>query len=146
TFIAIATDTDQPPQTLTFSLGAGAPTGASIDPTSGRFAWRPITAPSTNIVRLVVTDNGKPSLSATQTVIVTVVLPPQLSGASVNGNQFTVTWQTASSQSYQVEYEDDLNATTWIPLGNPLTGTGGSLTVTNNVTVGQRFYRLRILP
>jgi len=146
TFIAIATDTDQPPQTLTFSLGAGAPTGASIDPTSGRFAWRPTTAPSTNVVTLLVTDDGKPSLSATQTVIVTVVLPPQLSDASVNGNQFTVTWQTASSQSYQVEYKDDLNATTWIPLGNPLTGTGGSLIVTNNVTVGQRFYRLRILP
>ncbi|MFH1265928.1 MAG: putative Ig domain-containing protein, partial [Planctomycetota bacterium] len=35
----IATDDDLPANTLTFDLGPGAPQGASIDPTTGRFAW-----------------------------------------------------------------------------------------------------------
>src|SRR5207245_1372795 len=39
TFTASATDPDYPPQTLTFSLDAGAPTGASINPSSGLFIW-----------------------------------------------------------------------------------------------------------
>ena len=55
TFTASATDTDQPPQTLTFSLGAGAPTGASIT-TGGVFTWTPTAAqaPSTNTISVIV--------------------------------------------------------------------------------------------
>jgi hypothetical protein len=40
TFTATATDHDDPPNSLTFSL-IGAPAGASIDPTSGLFSWTP---------------------------------------------------------------------------------------------------------
>jgi hypothetical protein len=44
TFTATATDPDLPANTLTFSLGAGAPTGASIDATTGVFRWTPTEA------------------------------------------------------------------------------------------------------
>ncbi len=40
-FTATASDADVPAQTLTFSLGAGAPTGAAIDPITGVFTWTP---------------------------------------------------------------------------------------------------------
>ena len=36
---AAATDTDLPANTLVYSLGAGAPAGAQIDPATGRFTW-----------------------------------------------------------------------------------------------------------
>ncbi|HYP52904.1 MAG TPA: DNA/RNA non-specific endonuclease, partial [Pyrinomonadaceae bacterium] len=39
-FTAQGTDVDQPAQTLTFSL-AGAPAGASINPSTGEFSWTP---------------------------------------------------------------------------------------------------------
>ena len=47
--------------------------------------------------------------------------------------------------SYQMEYQDDLVAANWLPLNDPLVGTGGSLSVTNSYdTSSQRFFRLRI--
>ena len=76
TFTVSATDTDQPPQTLTFSLGAGAPTGASIT-TGGVFTWTPTAAqaPSTNTLSVIVTDNGLPAMSATNSFKVVVYRP-----------------------------------------------------------------------
>src|SRR5262249_57860861 len=71
-----ATDPDSPPQVLTFSLGNGAAANASIDPASGVFSWTPTAAQvGTNAFRVIVSDNGSPSLSATQTFSV-VVRPP----------------------------------------------------------------------
>lgn len=66
-FIITATDPDLPAQSLTFSLGADAPTGANISP-DGLFTWTPEEAqgPGTNLITVIVTDNGSPSLSATQ--------------------------------------------------------------------------------
>ena len=71
---ASATDTDLPPQTLTFTLGSGAPTGATIT-TNGLFTWTPTHAqsPSSNHIVVIVTDNGTPPLSATQSFTVTVL-------------------------------------------------------------------------
>jgi subtilase family serine protease len=74
----VATDLDLPANTLTFSFGAAPPPGASLDPVNGLFHWRPTETqgPSTNLVSVVVTDNGVPPLNATQsfTVIVLDVL------------------------------------------------------------------------
>lgn len=76
-FTATATDTDLPAQTLVFGLADGAPPGASINPSTGSFSWMPSTnqAPSTNLISVIVTDNGSPSLSATQSFTVTVSQP-----------------------------------------------------------------------
>jgi hypothetical protein len=93
----------------------------------------------------VVTDNGTPNLSATQTFTVTVNTPPQLAGAGAGGNQFTLSWQTAVGQSYQIEYKDSLTAPTWTPLGSPVMGTGAFMSITNDITLStQRFFRIRV--
>ena len=72
-----AIESNLPPRTLAFSLGAGAPTNAVIDPVTGLFQWRPTAsqAPSTNTMTVIATDNGVPPLSATQpfTVVVRAV-------------------------------------------------------------------------
>jgi N-acetyl-anhydromuramyl-L-alanine amidase AmpD len=75
---ATATDADLPANTLTFSL-TSAPTGASIDPSSGAFAWTPsgAQAPSTNLIAVKVTDNGTPPLSDTKSFTVLVTSPNQ---------------------------------------------------------------------
>jgi hypothetical protein len=63
-----ATDDTVPARTLTYSLGAGTPAKATVDPVTGVFQWRPSPsqAPSTNTISVIVSDNGTPSLSATQ--------------------------------------------------------------------------------
>jgi hypothetical protein len=74
TFDANATDSDDPAQTLTFSLGAGAPAGASIVPSTGVFTWTPTEAqgPGVYPVTVVVTDNGAPPAADSQVVNITI--------------------------------------------------------------------------
>ncbi|MCW5554678.1 MAG: putative Ig domain-containing protein [Verrucomicrobiae bacterium] len=69
---AEASDADLPANTLTFSLTT-APTGMTINPSSGLLTWTPAqTQVGTHPVAVRVADNGAPSLSATQTFQVTV--------------------------------------------------------------------------
>src|SRR5205807_2293009 len=70
---ASATDADIPANTLTFSL-VSPPAGMRIGRASGRVSGTPSEAqgPSTNTVTVVVTDNGVPALSATNSFTVTV--------------------------------------------------------------------------
>ena len=84
-----ATDPDSPPQVLTFSLGSDAATNATINPTNGVFVWSPTQGQiGTNAFSVIVTDNGSPSLSATQSFSVTVLAsnnPPVLAADSRTG-------------------------------------------------------------
>jgi hypothetical protein len=77
-FTVSASDLDLPPQTLTYSLNPGFPSGASINPATGQFSWTPLLAqyPGVYGVTLRVTDNGDPPLSAASTFNVTVAAPP----------------------------------------------------------------------
>ncbi|MCI0536032.1 MAG: putative Ig domain-containing protein [Verrucomicrobiales bacterium] len=77
TFIANATDAESPPQRLTFSLGAGAPSDARIDPISGVFTWvvSATQSPGEVPLMILVADNGTPPLSASRTFRVQVPGP-----------------------------------------------------------------------
>ena len=90
-FVVSATDSDQPPQSLTFALGSGAPSGATIHPGNGQFSWTPSSAPSTNQITVRVTDNGTPNLSAQQTFTVRVQSPPGVT-ARISGGQIQISW------------------------------------------------------
>jgi hypothetical protein len=63
-----------PENTLTFSLGVGAPAGVVVNATSGQITWAtsPAFAGTTNCLSVIATDNGQPPLSATGTVAVIV--------------------------------------------------------------------------
>ena len=99
-FSAVATDANLPPQALTFSLGVGAPEGATINPTNGLFSWTPaeVQGPGVYTVNIIVTDNGLPSMSATEAVVITVnevnsapILAPLLSRTVNEGTLLIVT-------------------------------------------------------
>ena len=73
TFTAVATDSDLPANSLTYSL-VGAPAGATINPGSGAFGWIPTEAqgPGVYTFDVVATDNGVPNLTDTDSVTITV--------------------------------------------------------------------------
>ncbi|MCX6921959.1 MAG: putative Ig domain-containing protein [Verrucomicrobia bacterium] len=80
-------DPDLPSQTLTFRLLGGAPPGVVVNSASGQLQWvtGPGSGPTTNVLGVVVTDNGFPPLSGTGyvTVIVRqVIWPPVLAPVS----------------------------------------------------------------
>ena len=107
-FSAVATDTNVPAQVLTFSLLPGAPAGTRINATNGMFTWTPDEAqgPGVYPVRIRVADNGVPSMSATQTVTITVnevnsapVLASILSQTVNEGSLLTVTNSATDSDT-----------------------------------------------
>jgi hypothetical protein len=149
TFTNSATDSEAPPQVLTFSLDAGAPLAAQIDPGTGLFTWSTVgvPAPSTNFATVRVADNGTPSLSDFETVGIVVLAPLNIGSLSRTGDQLTLRWETIPGQIYGVEYKNDLNASTWTPLDNGVTASGSSLSVTVSVNgpPPRRFYRVHLV-
>jgi hypothetical protein len=73
-FAVSASDTDTPPQTLTFTLDPGAPTNAAIGALSGLFTWTPGEGqgPATNTFAIRATDNGYLNRTVAETITVTV--------------------------------------------------------------------------
>lgn len=108
-FIATASDVDLPAQSLTFSLGAGAPDGAAIDPAIGAFSWTPTEAhgPGAYMIAVVVSDGA---LTAVKTFTVTVA---EVASAPVLAPIGTKTVQQFQPLSFSVEATDtDLPAET----------------------------------
>jgi hypothetical protein len=99
TAVAIATDTNSG-DTLSFSLGTGAPAGAAINQTTGAFSWTVPSSepPGSYPVTITVTTNGGAPLSASQTFPIVVpaqtqpfeaatdipAVPPSLDGGNQN--------------------------------------------------------------
>jgi hypothetical protein len=80
-----ATDPDAG-QTLTYSLGAGAPAGAAINATTGVVTFLTSTA-GTYHIPVVVTDSGTPALTATTTINVVAHQPNHLPSVQPIDNQ-----------------------------------------------------------
>jgi regulation of enolase protein 1 (concanavalin A-like superfamily) len=141
-----AQDPDVPPQSLTFSLGAGAPAGATVTPNTGEFRWKTDVAPSTNVVTLVVADSGSPSLSASRTFTVTVLPVPGLLDLRAHGNQLEFATPSLAGRFYQLEYKSDPAAPNWIALGDAVAGTGAPLNMSVQIDLSTNgFFRVRII-
>jgi hypothetical protein len=145
-FTASADDPDAPPQTFSYSLDAGFPAGASVNPLSGLFSWTPTDAqaPSTNLVTLRVTDNGAPRLSAARTFQVVVRREFRVTGiANLGGGQLGITFLTTPGKTYRMEFKNNLDDPGWTPLTADVVASSTSLTVPVSYTSpAQRFYRI----
>lgn len=85
---AVATDPNTASgQVLSYSLGVGAPAGASIDSSSGRFTWTPSLAQggTSYVVTIRVTDNGSPALSDSLSLTITVTAAPLAPATGLTG-------------------------------------------------------------
>lgn len=148
-FTARATDSEAPPQRLTFSLDRNAPAGATIDPDTGEFFWQPPVPPPAEPVAItvVVTDNGTPRLSASRTFLVQVSPAPVLfQFVRLSDNQLSLTVGVVPGKTYRLEYTDDLRSGLWHPVSPDHVATGSTLTVVVPIDpVPQRFFRIRQL-
>jgi len=128
TLTVSAQDYNHPPNNLAFSL-LSPPAGASIHPTTGVFTWTPTPAQAGSVypIRVVVTDDGAPPLSATGTFNVTVIQqpndPPVL---TVPGSQVATQEVARAISGVSVSDPDAGNGT----LELSLWATNGTLTVT----------------
>jgi hypothetical protein len=149
---ATATDTDSPPQNLTFSLlnGPANATLAQINNTNATFNWRPVVtnANSVNPVTLKVTDNGSPSLSATRSFTITVnpLALPTVRPAGWNNGQFTLrVTNSILGPDYAVQASSNLvNWNTLFITNSP--PMSFQWTDTNALTLTVQFYRIKVGP
>jgi hypothetical protein len=147
-FAASATDTDQPPQTLTFNLLAG-PGNATLNTNSGAFSWRPqvTDANTTNPFTIKVTDNGSPILSATQSfsVMVNPLTAPAVSSVKLNNGQFGLQIGGQAGPDYAVQVSTDLVvwSTAFITNSPPMPFQWSD---TNAAVSPAQFYRIKTGP
>lgn len=144
-FTNSASDTDQPPQRLTFSIPAG-PAGASVDPDTGVFTWRPAMAEAgTNTISIAVTDDGSPNLTATQTFNVEVNLapPPSVQPAGFTNGQFQLLIGGATGPDYFIQASSNL--VNWTTVDTNLSAVVPFLWTDTN-PFPRRFYRVLLGP
>ena len=151
TFTNSATDPDFPTNTLTFSLGPGAPGGAIIDPTSGVFTWTPGEAEGPGVYPIIVrvADDGVPPLSDAQrfTVVVNESNAPPLLDAinSLTNNEgVLITFIAAATDpdipTNQLRFSLDLGA----PAGAAIDPTNGVFTWTPSAAQSPGTYPMTV--
>ncbi len=155
-----ATDADLPPQTLTYAVsstvtGTNVPT---INISTGVITWTPDVsqAGTSNVITTVVTDNGVPPLSATNSFSVIVNPVPGISSVTFSNGGFLLTWFAPTNDIFQVQVATNLALpTVWQTIATNVTYTGPA-TPTNGlfsyfddgsqVPFGSlRFYRLQLV-
>jgi hypothetical protein len=150
-FSVEADDLDIPRTLLSFSLGAGAPGGASITP-RGEFSWRPSAGqgPSNYFVSVIVADGGVPTLRATNVLEINVIVgapltPPVLRDPAWDSNHvFTTTIDMIAGRRYTLEGSDAANPPNWRGI-EAFQGRGTVDTMTDrNATNRTRMYRARV--
>ena len=144
-----ATDTDIPANVLTFSLG-NHPTGMTITPDTGIINWTPTEAqgPSSNLVEVIVTDDGSPILGTTNTFAVVVNEVNSAPSLTVPANQ-TINEQTLLGVSASAS-DSDIPANTLTfslpsaPVGMTIDPNTGAITWTPSEADGPAVYTVSV--
>jgi hypothetical protein len=149
-FTLSATDADLPAQTLSYSMDAGAPTGATFNAVTRTFNWTPAEdqGPGTNAVTFRVTDNGSPNMGdfETITIVVSSAAELRLIDITISGSgAVTLNWSSQAGNTYRVQSKDDLSQAPW--------NTEGDYDATNSTTTATistggapwRYYRIQQL-
>jgi hypothetical protein len=145
-----ATDADQPPQMLTLSM-PNLPAGATFNPVTGGLSWRPGMAQAgTNLLAIVVTDNGSPSLVSTQNYKVIVNLPktPGIQSASLVNGRFSLVVTGSFNPDYLIKASTNLaSSSNWVTVfstNSPLLPL--RWTDNNASNFVRRYYRVQLAP
>ena len=157
-FTVVATDNDTPANNLAYSLPPGAPDGASLDPASGIFSWRPSAAQAatTNVVTVEVTDDGIPPLSDSRhfRVIVNPLAPIVLTPitwfeGSYNpvtgpgGPEFVFQFTGNTGVVYSVLFSTNVSPASWSTLRTVPMLTNPMVLTNRFAYPPQGFYRLK---
>jgi hypothetical protein len=141
-----ATDSN-PLAVLTYSL-ASAPPGATINNTNGIITW-PNANPSGLAARFntLVTDNGVPPASATNTFTVFVAPFPAITNIFITATNLTLSWSAPTNDQFRVQWTTNLAVLPWNTFPGFITSSTGLFSFTDtNAPLFMKFYRLLLLP
>jgi hypothetical protein len=147
-FTCSVTDTDTPPQTITFALQNG-PAGAMLNTNTGNFNWRPTMAQGglTNTMSIIASDNGSPVMSATQTFSITVLRPGQPIIELFSGNGFPPNLTISGDSGPDYTVQASTNLFDWLTIYTTNSPPLPFLwTDPDAASFSQRFYRVLLGP
>ena len=107
-FTAVGSDIDLPAQALTYTLTGVAPSGATINPSSGAFSWTPTAGQAGQVYTLTVrvTDSGDPNLHEERQLTVGVaytwsnlLAPVQAGGVYKGGRTIPIKFQLTGASA-----------------------------------------------
>jgi hypothetical protein len=97
----------------------------------------------------VVTDDGLPPLSATNTftVFVNSSMPaPQILSINVSSGLARISWSTVDGHSYRLQYKDGMSETNWLDVMPDVIASGTNASMTNAVGgAPERLYRIFVV-
>jgi subtilisin-like proprotein convertase family protein len=151
TFTNSAADWDLPAQSLTYSvtnsLGAA---NLNINPVTGVITWTPTPAQAglANVITTVVTDNGVPAQSTTNSFTVVVNGAPEFSSISVGPGGVTFQWTGATNAQFEIRWTTNLAPANWTIFPGTITSSGSNFSFvdTNTPLLMMKFYQLMLLP
>jgi ELWxxDGT repeat protein len=147
-----ASDPNTPALALKYALGSGAPSGASINLTTGLISWTPTSNQAAGSARftIIVSDTSSPPLTASGTLTVNVFAPPVIQTIPTKPATVATTFNLDLSKyasdpntpSSTLSYQ--LNGV--VPPGASIDSTSGILTwiVPANQTVGNTAFSLTV--
>jgi hypothetical protein len=146
-FTATATDPDVPPQTLTFSLGSGAPPSASIT-SGGYFTWTPNEAqgPGVYNINITVSDGTDIDYEVIAVTVIEINLPPVLNpiGPKTINELVTLSFAATASDADLPAQALTFSLGDGAPAGASITS-GGAFTWTPTEAQGPNSYIIRII-
>ena len=112
---AHATDTNLPPQRLTFSLSGDSHPGMAMDPRTGLIILPTSAVAAGTILNLTVevTDDGTPPMSDTNSFRVTVANPLVIQSMTAVDDGLELTWNSIPGQEYIVHSKRSLDQPSW---------------------------------
>jgi hypothetical protein len=136
-----------PGQPLTFTLGPGAPAGATINSTNGLLTWATSDTDTytTNTFTVRVTEYAPSASSDTKSFTVTVLPRPAFDSITKTNDVVTLNWSAIPGQTYRVQYSDTIAGTNWSDLSPDVTASGSTAVATDSPgSTPQRFYRITL--
>ena len=114
-----AVDLDVPTNTLVYTLSStlGGPNAATINTNTGVITWTPTLGQAglTNLITTIVTDNGAPPLSATNSFAVIVYPIPGISSITATNlggfDGYLLQWYAPTNDRFQVQWTPNLGFT-----------------------------------
>ncbi len=148
--VAVGRDTDAPANSLSYSLGAAAPAGMTVDSATGVVRWTPNNTQGPGVYNAIIRvhDNGSPVRSAESTLRVQVLAVD--SGGIVLrvqrvADQLRLNWIAENGRTYRVEYRDVAHGIDKWSSAGTVVGSGGSASLIVGIEGAARFYRVVLL-
>ena len=142
---------------------SGNPVAIGGSPTAGggtgpyTYSWTPTTGLSdataanptatvTSATTYTVTVTDHNGCTASDSVVLTLVPPPEIASITMSGTDATLVWSSLAGQTYRVQYKAELTDAGWTDLTPDVTAAGATATYTDSVGAAtQRFYRISIV-